>query len=178
MNWQMIDNIASTISSAVTVGGVIFGVFFGKRKVNEWLSIKNRDKSHESAVKFMENLDRYLSSLQSLKRYIDDFSRESVGLDIGQQYRHSLTTINFVKSYYGELLISYDSLSLWGVTLTPQVQSHFDKIKKIGREFECKEFSKSNVDRQLPSFRLTAESLINEIDAFKNVPFGNGFSFN
>lgn len=32
MNWQMIDNIASTISSAVTVGGVVFGVLFGKKR--------------------------------------------------------------------------------------------------------------------------------------------------
>lgn len=46
MNRQVIDNIVSTMSSAVTVGGVIFGVLFGKKKVNEWLSIENRDKSH------------------------------------------------------------------------------------------------------------------------------------
>lgn len=46
MNWQVIDNIVSTMSSAVTVGGVILGVLFGKKKVNEWLSIENRDKSH------------------------------------------------------------------------------------------------------------------------------------
>ncbi|HHT8272644.1 TPA: hypothetical protein ACT2RL_001205 [Citrobacter braakii] len=178
MNWQMIDNIASTISSAVTVGGVIFGVLFGKKKVNEWLSIKNRDKSHESAVKFMENLDRYLSNLQTLNRYIDDYNRECIGMNVDQQYRNTLATINFVKSYYGELLISYDSLSLWSVTLTLQVQSHFDKIKEFGNEFERKELLRNYVDRQLPDFRITTKNLINEIDALKSIPFGSAFKFN
>ncbi|EES1019892.1 hypothetical protein [Escherichia coli] len=178
MNWQMIDNITSTLSSVVTVGGVVFGVLFGKKKVNEWLSIKNRDKSHESAVKFMENLDRYLSSLQALNRYIDDYSRECIGMNADQQYRHSLTTINFVKSSYGELLISYDSLDLWNVTLTLQAQSHFDKIKEFGNEFECKELLRNYVDRQLPGFKIITKSLINEMDAFKNIPFGSAFKFN
>lgn len=123
------DNILSMGSSAVTIGGIAFGVIFGKKKVNEWLVQKNRDSAHNTIVEFIAALDKYcevLAMCQNTMAETQTPSRFSTQLNVDiNKLKHRSDLLD---SYYTALLIKADTLLFWNVKFSEQGDVLWDEL--------------------------------------------------
>lgn len=183
MDLQSWDNVVSIISNTVTAVSVAGGVIFGKRKVDEWLSQKNRDRAHDSTMQYINALDGFLSSVIQLAYYTMNYQELNSGNTAPDRIQKTIKVHEEVNNKFSELKNAYNSLKFWGIGLTEEAQIEYvllhENFLKLATYFTKQHMLSINLrlENSAPSIMQHVKNIRTQIEGLKARGFSDTFVF-